>query len=85
MVRILSPQKAVVRFDVTGPIIYRGVEQLVARQAHNLEVARSNRASATTLPYGVMASTEVSKTFSLGSNPSGATIINIKEYYGVKI
>ena len=22
---------------------------------------------------------------SLGSNPSGATIINIKEYYGVKI
>ena len=26
----------------------RGVEQLVARQAHNLEVARSNPASATT-------------------------------------
>ena len=26
---------------------YRGVEQLVARQAHNLEVARSNPASAT--------------------------------------
>lgn len=26
---------------------HRGVEQLVARQAHNLEVARSNRASAT--------------------------------------
>ena len=25
----------------------RGVEQLVARQAHNLEVARSNPASAT--------------------------------------
>ena len=27
---------------------HRGVEQLVARQAHNLEVARSNPASATT-------------------------------------
>ena len=27
---------------------YRGVEQLVARQAHNLEVVRSSRASATT-------------------------------------
>ena len=26
---------------------YRGVEQLVARQAHNLEVVRSSRASAT--------------------------------------
>ena len=80
---------------------------MVARRAHNPEVARSNRASATnedlprfivrsvktlkhsgwacharqirshTLPYGVMASTEVSKTFSLGSNPSGVTIINI--------
>ena len=29
---------------------HRGVEQLVARQAHNLEVARSNPASATTEP-----------------------------------
>lgn len=29
-------------------ILYRGVEQLVARQAHNLEVVRSSRASATT-------------------------------------
>ncbi len=28
-------------------IIDRGVEQLVARQAHNLEVVRSSRASAT--------------------------------------
>ncbi len=27
--------------------IYRGVEQLVARQAHNLEVACSSRVSAT--------------------------------------
>ena len=27
--------------------IHRGVEQLVARQAHNLEVARSSRVSAT--------------------------------------
>ena len=26
---------------------YRGVEQLVARQAHNLEVARSSRTPAT--------------------------------------
>ena len=26
---------------------YRGVEQLVARQAHNLEVVRSSRTSAT--------------------------------------
>ena len=30
-----------------GVILHRGVEQLVARQAHNLEVARSNPASAT--------------------------------------
>ena len=30
------------------PLKHRGVEQLVARQAHNLEVARSNPASATT-------------------------------------
>ena len=29
---------------------YRGVEQLVARQAHNLEVARSSPASATNIP-----------------------------------
>lgn len=28
--------------------LYRGVEQLVARQAHNLEVIRSSRVSATT-------------------------------------
>ena len=28
--------------------IHRGVEQLVARQAHNLEVTRSSRVSATT-------------------------------------
>ena len=27
--------------------LHRGVEQLVARQAHNLEVVRSSRASAT--------------------------------------
>ena len=37
------------------------------------------------LPYGVMASTEGSNPFSLGSNPSGVTIINIFEYYGVEI
>ena len=28
-------------------LLYRGVEQLVARQAHNLEVARSSPAAAT--------------------------------------
>ena len=28
-------------------IVHRGVEQLVARQAHNLEVIRSSRVSAT--------------------------------------
>ena len=31
----------------TTLLVYRGVEQLVARQAHNLEVARSSPASAT--------------------------------------
>ena len=36
------------RNDVTiNKEIYRGVEQLVARQAHNLEVACSSPASAT--------------------------------------
>ena len=35
---------------------HRGVEQLVARQAHNLEVARSNPASATMDERGVFAS-----------------------------
>ena len=32
-------------------LIYRGVEQLVARQAHNLEVTRSSRVSATMKEY----------------------------------
>ena len=32
---------------------YRGVEQLVARQAHNLEVIRSSRISAT-IPAGIL-------------------------------
>ena len=32
---------------------HRGVEQLVAHQAHNLEVARSNPASATMATYGL--------------------------------
>ena len=32
----------------THSSLHRGVEQLVARQAHNLEVVRSSRASATT-------------------------------------
>ena len=34
-------------FVVGHQLIYRGVEQLVARQAHNLEVTRSSRVSAT--------------------------------------
>ena len=33
--------------------LYRGVEQLVARQAHNLEVIRSSRISAT-IPAGIL-------------------------------
>ena len=33
---------------------YRGVEQLVARQAHNLEVARSSPASATIKPRNAL-------------------------------
>ena len=63
VVRILSPQKAVVRFYVMRPIVYRGVEQLVARQAHNLEVARSNRASATNkdLPQFIVRSVKTLK------------------------
>ena len=32
---------------LTFAVTNRGVEQLVARQAHNLEVARSSRTSAT--------------------------------------
>ena len=32
-------------------MLYRGVEQLVARQAHNLEVVRSSRASATSKAF----------------------------------
>ena len=35
------------RTDFATAKKHRGVEQLVARQAHNLEVARSNPASAT--------------------------------------
>ena len=46
-------------------IVHRGVEQLVARQAHNLEVIRSSRVSATKkqtnvwcckgfIPYGTL-------------------------------
>lgn len=33
----------------SNKVLHRGVEQLVARQAHNLEVARSNPASATNI------------------------------------
>ena len=36
--------------------LHRGVEQLVARQAHNLEVTRSSRVSATKqtgIPFGI--------------------------------
>lgn len=35
------------RKQETSTLAYRGVEQLVARQAHNLEVIRSSRVSAT--------------------------------------
>ncbi len=35
-------------------VIYRGVEQLVARQAHNLEVACSSRVSATFLTSNML-------------------------------
>ena len=35
------------RLEKMSTFKHRGVEQLVARQAHNLEVARSNPASAT--------------------------------------
>ena len=50
---ILSLQPKSTRLPRKGMLIlfkndtYRGVEQLVARQAHNLEVARSSPASAT--------------------------------------
>ena len=37
---------------------YRGVEQLVARRAHNPEVARSNRASATNESVVAMVATK---------------------------
>ena len=40
-------RKKVVPLQPISKNQHRGVEQLVARQAHNLEVARSNPASAT--------------------------------------
>ena len=39
---LVNPEKV-----LTFALANRGVEQLVARQAHNLEVARSSRTSAT--------------------------------------
>ena len=45
---ILVFRKKVVPLHPLRKKQHRGVEQLVARQAHNLEVARSNPASATT-------------------------------------
>ena len=42
---LLVPHKSIT-FAVANKK-YRGVEQLVARQAHNLEVTRSSRVSAT--------------------------------------
>ena len=44
---ILVFRKKVVPLHPLRKNQHRGVEQLVARQAHNLEVARSNPASAT--------------------------------------
>ena len=44
---------------------HRGVEQLVARQAHNLEVARSNPASATQQE----------------AQPRGAALLSISELF----
>ena len=38
-----------IAFEKKRLILHRGVEQLVARQAHNLEVVRSSRAPATKL------------------------------------
>ena len=45
--KIIVPLHSQFRNELSSK--YRGVEQLVARQAHNLEVARSNPASATKL------------------------------------
>ena len=55
---ILSLQPKSTRLPCKGMLIlfkndtYRGVEQLVARQAHNLEVTRSSRVSATSEVQG---------------------------------
>ena len=46
-INILVFRKKVVPLQPISKNQHRGVEQLVARQAHNLEVARSNPASAT--------------------------------------
>ena len=46
-INILVFPKKVVPLHPLRKNQHRGVEQLVARQAHNLEVARSNPASAT--------------------------------------
>ena len=46
--KIWKFSRKVITFAPVNERKHRGVEQLVARQAHNLEVVRSSRASATT-------------------------------------
>ena len=45
--KIWKFSRKVITFAPVNERKHRGVEQLVARQAHNLEVVRSSRASAT--------------------------------------
>ena len=46
--KLVVPLHSQIRNEAQANIKHRGVEQLVARQAHNLEVACSSPASATT-------------------------------------
>ena len=52
---------------------HRGVEQLVARQAHNLEVARSNPASAT-IDWTEALNKGVSSSFRSGKGETGTLV-----------
>ena len=66
MVRIhLSPPFAKKGED--SPFIYRGVEQLAARRAHNPEVAGSSPASATRIKNRCYAGKSVATVFSFSS------------------
>ena len=49
--KLVVPLHSQIRNEAQANIKHRGVEQLVARQAHNLEVACSSPASATTLKW----------------------------------